>query len=156
MVKSYASPTKSVPTLRVIPPCSIASSRHVVVEGDILVKLSMNSLGNLMKVDMSYCIIAVEDSRNLLERRTLSLWVEEINESQLHHVPQSVEQHEIPMLGEVVPREFVRLAKTAVSFIQYDMGRNITDFPIARIAWTVMFMIIMPLARRWKGRISRA
>jgi hypothetical protein len=64
------------------------------------------------------------------------------------------------VVWQVIPRKLVGLTveirvSTKIACIGLWMGRA-TYFPMARIAWTVMFMIIIPLARRWKGRTSRA
>lgn len=64
---------------------------------------------------MCYSIIAVKYPGDLLKRRPLCFDVEDPNEGKLYHIPERVEEHEVPMFGEVVPGNFVRLATEYVS-----------------------------------------
>lgn len=125
----------------------------------LLVVGNLGLLLDLLKIDVSNGILTVEDTGNLLKGGSLGLDVEEVDEDKLDGVPEGVEQHEVPVVGEVVPGELVCLA--VGGGLANETFRNgdrleVTYFPMARIAWTVMFMIIIPLARRWKGRTSRA
>lgn len=120
----------------------------------------MQLLLDLLEVDVRHGVLAVEDAGDLLEGRATGLDVEEVHEDGLAGVPEGVEEHEVPVVGEVLPRELVglavvvMLANRVTSMVTGRGGE--TYFPRARMAWTVMFMIIIPLARRWKGRTSRA
>lgn len=83
---------------------------------DVLVVLGgVNVLLDLVHVDVGDGIVAVEDARDLLEGGALGLDVEEPDEDELDRVPQGVEQHEVPVLGEGVPRKLVGLAASKVS-----------------------------------------
>lgn len=134
----------------------------------VLVLGCVHLLLDLVQVGVGDCLVAVEDLGDLLEGRAPGLDVEEPHKDELHRVPEGVEQHEVPVVGHVVPGELVGLAvvkkKKLVSTNLRNLSRlalktskrDKTYFPRARIACTVMFMIIIPLARRWKGRTSRA
>ena len=135
---------------------------HRVVRDVLLVFGVVDVLLDLAHVDVCDCRVAVEDSGDLLEGGAFGLDVEEPDEDQLAEVPERIEQHEVPVVGEVVPSELVGLAarRIGVSKMQSTGKRWVswggTYFPRARMAWTTMFMIIMPLARRWKGKTSSA
>ena len=78
---------------------------------DILLVLgNVDLLLDLAQVDVGHGIVAVEDARNLLERGALGLDVEEPHKHQLEHVPDGVEEHKVPVAGQVVPGEGVGLA----------------------------------------------
>lgn len=78
---------------------------------DILVVFGgMDVLLDLVHVDVRDGRVAVEDTGNLLESGALGLDVEEPHEDKLHEVPESVEQREVPVMGQVVPRKLVGLA----------------------------------------------
>lgn len=70
----------------------------------------LSLLLNLLKVDVSNGLVSVEDAGNLLESRSLGLNDEEVNKDQFAEIPKRVEEHEMPVLGEVVPGELVGLA----------------------------------------------
>lgn len=78
---------------------------------DILVVLGgMDVLLDLVHVDVRDGRVAIEDTGDLLESGALGLDVEEPHEDKLDEVPQSVEQREVPVMGQVVPRKLARLA----------------------------------------------
>lgn len=72
-------------------------------------RLRLNLLLNLVQINMRNGIVAVEDPRHLLKGVTLGLDVEEVDEDQLAEVPQGVEKHKVPVVGQVVPGEHVGL-----------------------------------------------
>lgn len=130
---------------------------HSQVDLVLLDKVSL--LLDLSEIDVDDGIITVKDAGNLLECGTLGLDVKVVDKDKLDGVPEGVEEHKVPVVGEVDPGLLVGLAAGLLVTAGYSCDspeRRITHFPMARIAWTVMFMIIIPLARRWKGRISRA
>lgn len=76
----------------------------------------MSLLLNLREVDVGNGVVAVKDASNLLEGRALCLDVEEVHEDELEEVPEGVEEHKVPVLGKVVPRELVGLTVDNVSW----------------------------------------
>ena len=55
-------------------------------------------------------VVAVKDARDLFEGGTLGLDVKDVDKDELEYVPDGVEEHEVPMVREVVPGQFVGLA----------------------------------------------
>ena len=55
-------------------------------------------------------IVAVKNACNLFEGGTLGLDVKDVDKDELEYVPDGVEEHEVPMVREVVPGQFVGLA----------------------------------------------
>lgn len=79
--------------------------------------LNLNLLLHLVEIDMGNGILAVEDTGDLLECGALGLGVEEVDEDKLDSVPEGVEEHEVPVVGEVVPGELVGLARRTLVFV---------------------------------------
>ena len=117
----------------------------------------VNLLFDLAHVNLGDGALAVKDAGDFLERRSLCLDVDKVNKAELYRVPDGVEQHKVPVVGKALPGELVGLTVvTLVSGSSVDGREDNTYLPIARTAWTVMFIIIIPLARKWKGSTSRA
>lgn len=76
----------------------------------VLVLGCVHLLLDLVQVGVGDCLVAVEDLGDLLEGRAPGLDVEEPHKDELHRVPEGVEQHEVPVVGHVVPGELVGLA----------------------------------------------
>lgn len=74
---------------------------------------------HLGHVDVGNGLVAIEDAGDFLEGGALGLDVEEPDEGGLDKIPESVKEHEVPVLGQVVPRDLVGLAvkETHVSMI---------------------------------------
>lgn len=60
-------------------------------------------------VNMGHGFVAVKDASDLLQRRALGLDVDEVDEGQFDQVPEGIEEHEVPVMGEIVPRQDVGL-----------------------------------------------
>jgi hypothetical protein len=73
--------------------------------------VSVNSslLLDLGEIDVGNSIITIKDTGNLLKSRALGLDVEVPDEDKLTEIPKSVEEHEVPVVGEVVPCKLVGL-----------------------------------------------
>lgn len=71
---------------------------------------NLRLLLQLLKVNMHNRIVAIENTSNLFQSRALGLHVEEEDEEELTKVPEGVEEHKVPVVGEVVPRKLVGLA----------------------------------------------
>jgi hypothetical protein len=82
--------------------------------------LQLDLLLHLLKVDMGDSVVAIEDAGNLLEGGALGLDVEEVHEEELAEVPEGVEEHEVPVLGHILPSELVGLAsdKTLAQYLR--------------------------------------
>jgi hypothetical protein len=83
---------------------------HGSRSGVLLVLGVVDVLLDLVHVDVGDGLVAVEDARDLLERGALGLDVEEPDEDGLDGVPEGVEEHEVPVVGHVLPRDLVGLA----------------------------------------------
>lgn len=110
---------------------------HGVVVDVLLVLGVVDVLLDLVHVDVGNGRVAVEYAGDLLEGGALGLDVEEPDEDELDEVPEGVEQHEVPVVGEVVPGELVGLAmkdkvSTMMGWKRVRLGR--TYFPTARTA----------------------
>ena len=75
----------------------------------------LSLLLNLVKINVGNSVLAIENLGNLLESRALGLNVEEVDEDKLDGIPESVEQHEVPVVGESGPSKLVGLAGRQVS-----------------------------------------
>ena len=76
---------------------------------------------DLLEIDVGNGILAIKDTSNLLKGRTLGLHVEEVDKDQLDSVPECVEHHDVPVPGQVIPRQIVGLTMIA-SQHQKDVG----------------------------------
>lgn len=72
-------------------------------------RLGLDLFLDLLQVNMRNGVVAVEDARHLLKGVALGLDVEEIDEDQFAEVPEGVEKHKVPVVGQVVPGEHVGL-----------------------------------------------
>ena len=78
----------------------------------------LNLLLNLLEINMRYLgIITIEDLSQLLEGGTPSLNVEEVDEAKLDEDPNSVDQRQVPVVREVLPRNGVGVTRM-VSLVQ--------------------------------------
>lgn len=64
---------------------------------------------DLGEIDMGNSLITIKDTGNLLEGGALGLNIEIPDEDKLTEVPEGVEEHEVPVVREVVPRKLVGL-----------------------------------------------
>ena len=69
-------------------------------------------------------IITVKDLSDFLERRSLCFDVEEPNEHQLAKVPKRIEQHEVPVIREIVPRKKVSLVAESEDGLDGDVENH--------------------------------
>lgn len=70
---------------------------------------------HLRNVDMSHSLITIKNSCNLFKRRAFGLNIYEVHKDELHANPQCVEEGEVPVLGEIFPRDRIRLAEQPIS-----------------------------------------
>lgn len=90
---------------------------HVGQVDVLLVSAKVNFLLDLGEIDvLDHGVVAVKDLCNLLQGGALGLDVEEPDEDELNGVPKSVEEHEVPVLGEVIPGDLVGLAGPMLVF----------------------------------------
>lgn len=101
---------------------------HVLLDDLLLVHLRLHLFLDLLQGQVGNGLFAVEDTSDLLQGRALGLDVEEVDEDKLAEVPQlavrvssarqggevqkgtySVEQHEVPVVGQALPGEQVGL-----------------------------------------------
>ena len=96
------------------------SNLHLLVaEADLLDGIDI--LLHLVNVNVRNRIVAVEDARNFLEGWALGLDVEEVHKDQLAKVPQGVEQHQVPVVGQVLPGQLVGLVAEREEGLQRDV-----------------------------------
>lgn len=64
---------------------------------------------DLVDIDVSNSVVAIEDLLDLLESRTLGLNVDKVDKDELEEDPDGVEEGEIPVARQVLPRDRVGL-----------------------------------------------
>lgn len=69
----------------------------------------MSLLLDLSEIKVGNCIVTVKDASNLLKSGTLGLDVKVVDKDELDSVPEGVEEHKIPVVREVAPRQLVGL-----------------------------------------------
>jgi hypothetical protein len=76
---------------------------------------------DLSEIDVGNSIITIEDTGNLLKSGALGLDVEIPDEDKLTKIPESVEEHEVPVVGEVVPGKLVCLVSNGEDGLNGDV-----------------------------------
>ena len=79
---------------------------------DIFFVVKVQIFLDFMQVNMGNGVITVENTGNFLEGRALSFDVEEPNENQFNAIPEGIEQHEVPVMRQLVPGNLVCLTIT--------------------------------------------
>ncbi|KAI6757422.1 hypothetical protein HG531_003247 [Fusarium graminearum] len=76
---------------------------------------------DLGEIDVGNSVITIEDTGNLLESWALGLNVEVPDENKLTEIPESVKEHKVPVVGEVVPGKLVGLVSNGEDGLDGDV-----------------------------------
>jgi hypothetical protein len=63
----------------------------------------VNVLFDLVHVNVRDSVVAIEYTGDFLQGRALGFDIDEVHEDQLNRVPESVEQHEVPVIRKILP-----------------------------------------------------
>ena len=97
---------------------------HILGVNILLVFSETNLLLHLLEVDVGNSVITIKNASNLLQSRALGLNIEEPDEHKLKEVPESVEQHEVPVVGKVVPGQQVGLVTKSKDSLNSDIQNH--------------------------------
>lgn len=71
----------------------------------------MQLLLHRINIHMSHLrVVPIEDFRQLFERRSAGLHVEEVNEEELYEDPDGIDEGEVVVVGKIVPGDCVGVA----------------------------------------------
>lgn len=76
---------------------------------------------DLGKIDVGNGVVTIKDTGNFLESGTLGLNVEVVDEDKFAEVPEGVEEHEVPVVGHVVPCNLVGLVTNGEDGLDRDI-----------------------------------